>query len=152
MGTYAEFEVQTDQRVTTVDVTDRVAAQLSADERGTCTVFVRHTTAGMSVNEAEPRLLGDIEHALESIVPATGWDHDELDGSPASEASGTSAEERPAGSESAGNADAHLRSMLLGRDVTVPVADGRPDLGTWQSILLVECDGPRTRTVTVVSE
>jgi thiamine phosphate synthase YjbQ (UPF0047 family) len=42
--------------------------------------------------------------------------------------------------------------MLLGRDVTVPVVDGRLELGTWQSILLVECDGPRTRTVTVTCE
>ena len=41
--------------------------------------------------------------------------------------------------------------MLLGRDVTVPVTDGDLVLGTWQSILLVECDGPRTRRVTVVA-
>ncbi len=130
MGMRTEFEVTTSERVTSVDVTDRVAGQLPADANGTCTVFVRHTTAGLSVNEAEPRLLEDIETALAALVPETGWEHDELDG----------------------NADAHLRSMLLGRDVTVPVADGRPDLGTWQSILLVECDGPRTRTVTVTHE
>ncbi len=42
--------------------------------------------------------------------------------------------------------------MLLGRSVTVPVVDGELDVGTWQSVLLVECDGPRTRTVTVVTE
>ena len=130
MGTHATFEVSTDERVTTVDITDRVVSQLPADASGTCTVFVKHTTAGISVNEAEPRLLGDIETVLAEIVPETGWDHDQLDG----------------------NADAHLRSMLLGRDVTVPVVDGEPDLGTWQSILLIECDGPRTRTVTVTWE
>ncbi|AQL44032.1 hypothetical protein BV210_15565 [Halorientalis sp. IM1011] len=127
---HAEFEISTDERVTTVDVTERVEDQVPNDADGTATVFVKHTTAGISVNEAEPRLLSDIETALEDIVPETGWEHDELDG----------------------NADAHLRSMLLGRDVTVPVVDGRLDLGTWQSILLVECDGPRTRTVTVTCE
>ena len=127
---HAEFEISTDERVTTVDVTERVEDQVPNDADGTATVFVKHTTAGISVNEAEPRLLSDIETALEDIVPETGWEHDELDG----------------------NADAHLRSMLLGRDVTVPVVDGRLDLGTWQSILLVECDGPRTRTVTVICE
>jgi len=130
MGTHADFEVSTDQRVATVDITDRVADRIPDDAGGTATVFVKHTTAGVSVNEAEPRLLEDIETALEDIVPETGWEHDQLDG----------------------NADAHLRSMLLGRDVTVPVVDGELDLGTWQSILLVECDGPRTRTVTVTCE
>lgn len=127
MGQHTTIQVSTDERVTTVDLTDRVGSALPASLTGTCTVFVQHTTAGISINEAESRLLGDIERALTEIVPESGWDHDELDG----------------------NADAHLRSMLLGRDVTVPVTDGRLDLGTWQSILLVECDGPRTRTVTV---
>lgn len=130
MGLHTTFEVRTDGRLTTVDITEQVADALPADATGTCTVFVRHTTAGVSVNEAEPRLLGDIEQALEGLVPEEGWDHDQLDG----------------------NADAHLRSMLLGRDVTIPVVDGDLDMGTWQSVLLVECDGPRTRTVTVVAE
>jgi secondary thiamine-phosphate synthase enzyme len=123
-----QFEVTTDARVTTVDLTDQVGASLPADADGTCTVFVNHTTAGVSINEAEARLLGDIERALETLVPESGWEHDEIDD----------------------NADAHLRSMLLGRDVTIPVVDGTLDLGTWQSVLLVECDGPRTRTITVV--
>ncbi len=48
-----------------------------------------------------------------------------------------------------GNADAHLRALLLGHGVVLPVAEGELDLGTWQSVLLVECDGPRTRTVAV---
>lgn len=122
-------EIRTDERVTTVDITDEVADALPADVSGTCTVFVRHTTAAVSVNEAEPRLRSDIERAVADLVPESGWSHDELDG----------------------NADAHLRSMLLGRDVTLPVVNGDLDLGTWQSVLLVECDGPRTRTVTVVA-
>lgn len=127
MGTHESFEVRTGSDVEAVDVTEQVADAVPEGVTGTCTVFVRHTTAGISVNEAEPRLLGDIQVALEQFVPESGWDHDEIDD----------------------NADAHLRSMLLGRDVTVPVDDGELDLGTWQSVLLVECDGPRTRTVTV---
>ncbi|WP_136715622.1 secondary thiamine-phosphate synthase enzyme YjbQ [Halorientalis salina] len=130
METRTDIEISTGDRETVVDITDEVAAELPADATGTCTVFVRHTTAGLQINEPEPRLLGDIEHAVKSLVPADGWDHDQLDG----------------------NADAHLRSMLLGRSVTVPVIDGELDLGTWQAVLLVECDGPRTRTVTVVVE
>jgi secondary thiamine-phosphate synthase enzyme len=128
MTTQVTFEVNTGDRIATVEFTDEVEKAVPSDAEGTCTVFVRHTTAGVSVNEAEPRLLADIERVLADLVPESGWDHDELDG----------------------NADAHLRSLLLGRSVTVPVVDGSLDLGTWQSILLVECDGPRTREVTVV--
>lgn len=126
--THETFEVQTDDRIETRDITEAVTQRLPETATGRCTVFVNHTTAGVSINEAEPRLLGDIEAAVDSLVPDSGWEHDRLDG----------------------NADAHLRSMLLGRDVTVPVVDGTLQLGTWQSALLVECDGPRTRTVTVV--
>lgn len=123
-------QIETDGRVAVVDVTDRVAGEIPADvDRGTCTVFVRHTTAGITVNEAEPGLLEDLEAALERLVPALdGYRHDRIDD----------------------NADAHLRSILLGSAATVPVKDGRLDLGTWQSLLLVEGDGPRRRTVDVI--
>ncbi|RDI70693.1 secondary thiamine-phosphate synthase enzyme YjbQ [Halopelagius longus] len=131
MGT-ARFDVETDARLDVSDVTDRVADAVD-DAAGTdadaCTVFVRHTTAGVVCNENERRLLSDIEELLASAVPDEGWSHDELDG----------------------NADSHLRALLLGNSVTVPLADGELDLGTWQSLLLVECDGPRTRTVSVVT-
>jgi secondary thiamine-phosphate synthase enzyme len=121
------LEVDTDERVEVVDVTDRVAERVPPDA-DTCTVFVPHTTAGVVVNENEGRLLTDLEDALADLVPESGgYGHDELDG----------------------NADAHLRSMLLGEHVTVPVDDGDLALGTWQSILFVECDGPRTRRLRV---
>ncbi|MFB6122957.1 MAG: secondary thiamine-phosphate synthase enzyme YjbQ [Haloferacaceae archaeon] len=123
-----ELAVRTDDRLTVVDVTDRVTQALPADADGTCTVFVEHTTAGVVVNEAEDRLLADVEAFLSDLVPDSGWEHDRIDD----------------------NADSHLRAMLLGESVTVPVTDGELDLGTWQSILFVECDGPRRRTVRVV--
>jgi len=122
-----EFTVSTDARLDIVDVTDRVAAAVGGE--GTATVFVDHTTAGIVVNEAEPRLLDDMRTFLADLVPDEGWRHDELDG----------------------NADSHLRAMLLGPSATVPVVDGDLSLGRWQSVLLVECDGPRERTVRVVS-
>jgi secondary thiamine-phosphate synthase enzyme len=120
------FTVSTDARLDIVDVTDRVAAAVEGE--GTATVFVDHTTAGVVINEAEPRLLEDMRTFLSDLVPDEGWRHDELDG----------------------NADSHLRAMLLGPSATVPVVDGEPELGRWQSVLLVECDGPRERTVRVV--
>ena len=124
-----EFTVSTDSRLSVVSVTDRVASSLPADASGTATVHVDHTTAAVTVNEAEPQLLGDFETALSGLVSDDGWDHDTLDG----------------------NADAHVRAMLVGPSVTVPVRGGQPDLGTWQSVLLVECGGPRTRTVRVLT-
>ncbi|SEV95745.1 secondary thiamine-phosphate synthase enzyme YjbQ [Natrinema salifodinae] len=125
-----EFTVETDAELTTVDVTDRIAAAVPDDcESGTCTVFVRHTTAGVVVQEDEPRLRGDLESFLRELVPDEGHAHDELDG----------------------NADSHLRAALIGSDVTIPIEDGDLALGTWQSVMVVECDGPRTRTVTVTT-
>jgi secondary thiamine-phosphate synthase enzyme len=121
------FTVETDARSTVTDITEAVADALPPTADGTCTVFVRHTTVGVTVNEAESRLLGDLSDALSDLVADDGWEHDALDG----------------------NADAHVRAMLVGPDVTVPVTDGSLDLGTWQSVLLVECDGPRERAVDV---
>jgi len=82
---------------------------------------------GVVVNEAESRLLDDLAAALDDLIPDSGWQHDEIDD----------------------NADSHVRAMLVGESVTVPVADGTPQLGRWQSILAVECDGPRSRTLTL---
>lgn len=122
------FEVSTDSECSVIDITDRVEELVPADADGRVTVFSEHTTAGVTVNEAESRLLSDFETALSEIVPDSGWAHDEIDD----------------------NADSHIRSLLIGPDVTIPVADGTLQLGTWQSVLFVECDGPRRRTVRVV--
>ncbi|MFD1642830.1 secondary thiamine-phosphate synthase enzyme YjbQ [Halohasta litorea] len=124
----AEFTVETAEKTTVVDITDRVAKTLPADAEGVCTVFVRHTTAGVVVNENEHRLREDLANGLETLVPDEGWSHDTLDG----------------------NADSHVRAILLGESVTVPVRDGTLDLGRWQSVLFMECDGPRTRSVDVL--
>lgn len=123
------LQVSTTDRVELLEVTDRIAEAVpDALENGLCTVFVPHTTAGLTINEAEPGLLADIEGLLSRLVPVDdGYDHDRIDD----------------------NADAHLRSALLGNSIAVPIENGRLELGTWQSILLVECDGPQTRRLSV---
>jgi secondary thiamine-phosphate synthase enzyme len=121
------FHVETNGTIDVVDVTEQVAADVPEIETGVCVVFVNHTTAAVSINEAEPRLIDDIAQFVENLSAPDGWEHDTLDG----------------------NADAHLRSSLLGRSVSVPVRDGELALGTWQSILLIECDGPRNRSLSV---
>lgn len=122
------LHLSTDDRLQTVEITDRVAGYVPGDlVAGTCQVFVRHTTAGVLVNEDEPRLREDLEAFLADVVPDEGHRHDELDG----------------------NADSHLRATLIGPDATIPIRDGELVLGTWQSIFLLECDGPREREVVV---
>ncbi|CCQ36384.1 UPF0047 family protein [Natronomonas moolapensis 8.8.11] len=122
-----ELRVSTEDRIDVVDVTERIEAEIQTVERGLCTVFAEHTTAAVSINEAEPRLIEDVKAFVAELSAPSGWRHDALDG----------------------NADAHLRSSVLGRDVSVPVRDGALALGTWQSILLIECDGPCERSVSV---
>jgi secondary thiamine-phosphate synthase enzyme len=122
------FEVETTERLSVSDITEQVAQRVPADANGTVTVFVEHTTAGVTVNEAESRLLEDFEAALSGLVDDSGWKHDQIDD----------------------NADSHIRSLLVGPDATIPIGDGSLQLGTWQSVLFVECDGPRRRTVSVV--
>ena len=119
--------VDTDTQTECIDITDRVAATLPVDADGVCTVFSQHTTMGVVVNEAESRLLDDLADAVADLVAAEGWQHDEIDD----------------------NADSHVRAMLVGESITVPVDAGEPQLGRWQSMLAVECDGPRRRTLTV---
>ncbi|MGM0371163.1 MAG: secondary thiamine-phosphate synthase enzyme YjbQ [Halobacteriota archaeon] len=121
--------VETTNRLEVIDVTDQVQAAVPEGATGTVTVFSNHTTTGITVNEGEERLLNDFESALDSLVPDGGWEHDQIDD----------------------NADSHIRAMLVGPSETIPVADGTLQLGTWQSVLLVECDGPRTRTIKVIS-
>lgn len=123
------IEVDTTRGIQVQDVTSRLEAEVPADTTGLCLLTCRHTTAGLTVNEAEPGLLEDFETFLAEVVPDRDWRHDRIDD----------------------NAESHLQSVLVGPSVTVPVAGGAFDLGTWQSILLVECDGPRTRRIEVRS-
>lgn len=121
------FGVETDAKTQVINVTDEVRAAVPDDATGVCTVFVKHTTAGVVVQENETNLVGDTENFLDDLVPDEGHAHDRLDG----------------------NADSHLRATLAGSDVSIPVEDGELTLGTWQSVLFVECDGPRRREVVV---
>lgn len=131
------FQVDTTERVEVRDVTSQVEETLPENADGTATVFVPHTTAGVTVNEAERGLLADL------VPEEGGYAHDRIDDNSVERRSTSSA-------ASPGNADSHLRAMLVGTSATVPVTDGELDLGTGQSVLFVECDGPRTRRVRVV--
>lgn len=127
----AEINVRTDRRIQVVNVTRKVSeawGQLGISE-GILLVSCRHTTCGLCLNEDEAGLRHDLERLCEQVLAPLrgpdGYRHDQIDD----------------------NAQAHLTSVLLGHSVTVPFAAGKPVLGTWQSLLLVEMDGPRSRTL-----
>lgn len=120
------FEVKTDKRVEVIDITSKVKDEVkkSGVDDGVAVVYTKHTTTAVTINEGESGLKDDIMGILERIIPeGGGYRHDRIDN----------------------NADSHLRAMFIGNSVTVPVVNGNLDLGTWQSILFVELDGPRSR-------
>lgn len=122
-----EIEVKTCKHTDFINITGLIQAALKDLnlQEGAVTIFVPHTTAGITINEnADPDVLGDIEHALEKMAP---WNGDYRHGE--------------------GNAAAHVKASLLGSSVRAPVENGRLCLGTWQGIFLCEFDGPRRRKV-----
>jgi secondary thiamine-phosphate synthase enzyme len=121
--------VTTKSRTEFVDVTRKVQEATSGTgiRNGVLTVYVPHTTAGITINEnADPDVMADLGQALEQVVP---W--------------------QAAYRHSEGNAAAHVKASMMGSSVQVPVREGRLQLGTWQGIYLCEFDGPRTRQVWV---
>ena len=125
----AALRVATSARTSVHPIGRQIQAALDAQDvsDGLLLVSVPHTTCAVTLNEPEPGLLDDLAQALERLAPWRGdYAHNR-------------------GSED--NAAAHVRAALLGHQVLVPVVDGRLQVGVWQDVLLVECDGPRTRTV-----
>lgn len=123
------FSVRTGERCEFVNITRQVqdVLQQAGVYHGLVTVFVPHTTAGITINEnADPDVLTDIKHALERVVP---WQNNYRHGE--------------------GNSAAHVKASLMGSSIQVAVADGRMALGQWQGIYFAEFDGPRVRTVSV---
>lgn len=126
--------VETRERIELRDITDEVAAAVrrSGVTSGLVLVHSLHTTLALFLNEYQAALLDDIQRFLEAIVARDSyWKHNDPQFSDCDRA----------------NADAHLRAMLLGHSLTLPVEHGALVLGTYQRILLAELDGPRTRTL-----
>jgi secondary thiamine-phosphate synthase enzyme len=122
-------QVKTSSRVQFVDITSRIREAIAKSNvsEGIAVVFVSHTTAGITINEAaDPAVVTDINSKLSQLIPYNdSYLHME------------------------GNSDAHIKSTLVGSSVTVIVSRGAPVLGTWQGIFFCEFDGPRTRKVIV---
>ncbi len=132
--------LRTEKAVQFVDLTQIVAERVrrSGVEEGMVVVQSRHTTAAVLVNENEKHLLEDLHDLLERWAPAGArYRHNDLES------------RRDAPPDEKPNGHAHARALLLGTSVCLNVAGGQVDLGEWQSVFLVELDGPRRRSVSV---
>ena len=124
-----EISVKTKSRNEFINITSEVqnAVDKSGIKDGVCHIFVPHTTAGITINEAaDPDVVADIQQELNKIAPAgSHYRHTE------------------------GNADAHIKASIIGSSLTVFIENSKLKLGTWQGIFFCEFDGPRNRKVWV---
>ncbi len=121
--------VKTDRRTQLLEVTLQVqkAVVASGVENGICHLYVPHTTAAITINEAaDPDVARDVEGALDRLIPKTGpYRHSE------------------------GNSDSHVKAVLVGASQSIFVQGGKLVLGRWQGIFFCEFDGPRERRLDV---
>lgn len=139
---HTRIRVETRYPTEFIDLTDRIAASVSASgiRDGLVNVQTLHTTTGIVVNEHEPLLLADFTVLLSRMAPQDApYRHDDMTSRTVNLAPG----ERP-------NGHAHCRALLLGSTASLNLADGRLQLGRWQRVFLVEMDGPRAREVSVL--
>ena len=123
------LKIKTDRLKQIVDLTDRVNALVAKRKmtEGLCCLFVTHTTACVTTGEVGEGTEKDLLDVVQEIIPKIDFRH----------------------GHDPSHAWAHMASSILGPSLTVPVSGGKLLLGTWQSILLVELDGPRDRDVHV---
>lgn len=122
-----DIVIETEKGPYLLDITDIVQKELQkmGVKEGILNLFLRSTTSSIFINENEPNLLEDIKEIMERTVPPSDYRHDR-------------------GSFD-GNADAHLKNILTGCSLCIPVEQGRLMLGTWQRIFLAEWDRKKRR-------
>lgn len=126
----------TNDRMQLLNITDRVneIVRKSGVRDGLVHLQSLHTTTAVFLNEWQEALLSDVKGFLGSVVPREQYyRHNDPEHSDC---------ERQ-------NADSHLRGMMMGQTLCLQVRNATVLLGTWQSIVLAEFDGPRTRTLAV---
>lgn len=132
MTYFYEFTIVTNKSEELIDITSEIEKIVhnSKAKHGIVSIFVPHATAGIILNEsADPNIKTDFLNAIERAIPKrANYLHDHIDR----------------------NASAHIRSAIVGSSLTIPLKSGEMILGTWQSIMFCEFDGPRrTRRIIV---
>ena len=123
------LKIKTDRLKQAVDLTDRVNALIAKRKvaEGLCCLFVTHTTACLTTGEVGEGTEKDLLDVVQEMIPKIDFRH----------------------GHDPSHAWSHMASSILGPSLTVPVSGGKLVLGTWQSVLLVELDGPRERDLHV---
>jgi len=133
-----QFSIESSNRFEILKVSIEVEAaleELGATD-GLAYVSTPHTSAALSTNEYEEKLLNDMIDKFKEIAPPDDGYYHDLDH--------ITAGEQP-------NAHAHLLSAMIKRPVLLLLEEGVPDLGTWEEVMFFELCGPRERTVTVTT-
>ena len=127
------LKIDTSKNFEIIDITSKINELIDVEE-GILSIFSRHSTSAIVVNENESGLLRDLEFTLNNLITDKySYDHDRIDN----------------------NARSHLKSFLLSSSECLPIKNGRLDLGTWQSVFFIELDGPRhgrTISLTIIGE
>ncbi len=136
---FDHLTVETARNFQVIDITAQLREIITASgiAEGQVLITSLHTTVALTVNENEERLLRDMEHYFLSIAPPEArYLHNDL-------------HLRDCPPDEPENAHAHLIAMLLGNAEMLALHEGAPVLGRWQSLLMVELDGPRQRRLAV---
>ena len=122
------LKIDTNKSFEIIDITSQINNLIDIDE-GIISIFSKHSTSAIVVNENESGLLNDLELTLDNLIDDKfSYKHDKIDN----------------------NAKSHLKSFLLSSSESLPIKNLKLDLGTWQSVFFIELDGPRSgRTVTL---
>jgi len=127
------ISISTSKKHELIDITNKVKqiVKNSKIKQGLCFLYVPHATAAITINEnADPNIQTDIIKAINKIVPEhDNYLHDSIDN----------------------NAAAHIKSTIVGVSESIPISNGELQLGTWQSLMFVELDGPRQNRRILVS-
>jgi secondary thiamine-phosphate synthase enzyme len=121
------LHISTTDRKQVVDLTDRIEKVIRKAKmpEGLCSLFITHTTAALTTGEIGEGTEDDFLQVVEQMIPRIHFRH----------------------AHDPSHAWSHMASSILGPSLTIPVSAGTLVLGTWQSVMLVELDGPRERSV-----
>ena len=127
------FKINTNKNFEIIDITSKINDWIDV-ENGIISIFSKHSTSAIVVNENESGLLNDLEFTLDNLISDKFcYNHDRIEN----------------------NACSHLKSFLLSSSECLPIKNGKLDLGTWQSVFFIELDGPRqnrTISLTIIGE
>lgn len=124
-----KIQIRTKKQEEVVDITKKVEELVREEgmKEGVVKLFVKHTTAALSVADLDPGTDKDMLEAYRGMLPDLKWRHP----------------------HDPKHAPDHILASLIGPSVLVPVVSGRLDLGSWQRVVLFEFNGPRRREIVV---